>query len=72
MEAIDDHPEVIIKWLETDEGLAWSRSSHTPLGILVSVKEDAPEEFNGWGVSVDNEYESVFLWFVMDLDLTDA
>jgi hypothetical protein len=65
METIDDHPEVVIKWLETTEGMRWSRAHHVPIsdGILLSVKVDSPEEFEGWGVSVDNEIMDAYLWF---------
>jgi hypothetical protein len=65
METIDDYPEVVAKWLNTVEGMAWSRNIHKPLsdGILLSVKEDAPEGWEGWGVSVDNEDAPAFLWY---------
>jgi hypothetical protein len=67
METIDDDPEVVVKWLSTPEGQSWSRDFHKPIssGILMSVKEDAPESFEGWFVSTDNEAEPAYLWFIL-------
>lgn len=67
MDRIDDHPEVIIKWLSSPDGEEWSKDRHKPAGggIMVSIKEDAPDYCEGWGVTTDNEDEPVFLWYAM-------
>jgi hypothetical protein len=75
MDRIDDHPEVIIKWLESPEGEYWSRDNHSDVnGILVTIKEDCPDYGIDWFVSVDNEDTMVYLWFTPydELSLYDA